>query len=76
MNSRKLKILDVARLLKDIPEKNLVTPISRGQVGTIVEELDKNVYEVEFCSNNGETIAMASVDADNLLLLHYELETA
>jgi len=59
-------------LLKDIPAKNLVA----GQVGTIVEELDNNVYEVEFSDNNGETIAMASVESDNLLLLHYELETA
>ena len=72
MNSRKLKILDVVALLKDIPAKNLVA----GQVGTIVEELDNNVYEVEFSDNNGETIAMASVESDNLLLLHYELETA
>jgi len=70
MNS-KFKLLDVVALLKDIPEKNLLM----GQVGTIVEELAEKVYEVEFANNKGETIAMASVDADNLLLLHYELET-
>ncbi len=70
MSSRKLKILDVAALLKNIPEKNLLM----GQVGTIVEYHAENVLEVEFANNNGETIVLASVKADNLLLLHYELE--
>ncbi len=70
MNTKKFKILDVIALLKDMPEKNLL----KGQVGTIVEELDENVYEIEFCNNKGETIAMANVTAENLLLLHYELE--
>jgi len=69
--NNKLKIHDVVALLKNIPEKNLLM----GQVGTIVENLADNVFEVEFANNKGETIAMASVAADNLLLLHYELET-
>lgn len=68
--NKKLKTLDVVALLKDIPEKNLVA----GQVGTIVEELGINAYEVEFVNKEGQTVAMASVDADLLLLLHYELE--
>jgi len=72
MNNNKYKILDVVALLMNIPEKKLVA----GQVGTIVEELNGNVYEVEFCNNKGETIDMAAIDAKNLLLLHYELETA
>ena len=72
MNIKKFKILDVVALLKDIPSKSLVS----GQVGTIVEELAENVYEIEFINNKGETIATASAEADNLLLLHYELETA
>jgi hypothetical protein len=67
---KKFKILDVAALLEDIPDKNLV----KGQVGTIVEELPDNNFEVEFINKNGETIAMAAVNAGNLLLLHYELE--
>ena len=72
MNTKKLKVLDVVALLKDIPAKNLVS----GQVGTLVEELDENIFEVEFCNNKGETIAMASIEAENLLVLHYALETA
>ena len=70
--NNKLKILDVVALLKNMPEKNLIM----GQVGTIVEVLTENVYEVEFASNKGETIALAAVDSENLLLLHYELEPA
>lgn len=69
--NNKLKILDVVALLKNIPGKNLLM----GQVGTIVEELTGNVFEVEFANNKGETIAMASINANDLLLLHYELET-
>lgn len=69
--NNKLKILDVVALLKNIPEMKL----NMGQVGTIVEVLSEKVFEVEFTSNNGETIALAAVDSENLLLLHYELET-
>lgn len=71
MNNR-LKILDVVALLKNIPGQNLVL----GQVGTIVETLNGNVFEVEFSGSNGETIATAPVEGDSLLLLHYEMETA
>ncbi|HRJ87028.1 MAG TPA: DUF4926 domain-containing protein [Ignavibacteria bacterium] len=71
MNS-KFKILDVVALLKDMPEKNLIM----GQVGTIVETLGENVHEVEFTGKHGDTIALAAVDSENLLLLHYEFETA
>lgn len=70
--NNKLKILDVVALLKDMPEKNLIM----GQVGTIVEALTENVYEVEFAGKNGEAIAVAAVDSENLLLLHYEFEPA
>lgn len=70
--NNKLKILDVVALLKNMPEKNLIM----GQVGTIVEVLTEKVYEVEFAGKNGEAIALAAVDSENLLLLHYELEPA
>lgn len=70
--NNKLKILDVVALLQNIPEKKLLM----GQVGTIVETLSEKVFEVEFTSNNGETIALAAIDSENLLLLHYEFEPA
>jgi len=70
--NNKLKILDVVALLKNIPEKKLII----GQVGTIVEVLSEKVFEVEFTSNIGETTALAAVDSEDLLLLHYEFEPA
>lgn len=67
-----LKTLDVVALLRDIPEKKLI----KGQVGTIVEKWDNGVYEVEFCNTKGETLALAQIGADDLLLLHYQLIAA
>lgn len=67
----KFKLFDVVAILHPIPEKKL----SSGQVGTIVEVLADNVYEIEFIGNNGETLTTASVNSQNMLLLHYELET-
>ena len=47
------KLLDVVALLNDATEEKLV----RGQVGTIVEELNGDFYEVEFSDNEGRTYA-------------------
>jgi len=64
----KLKLLDVVALTDDLPERELL----RGQVGTVVEVLAPDVYEVEFSDNNGRTYAELAVKADKLLVLHYE----
>ena len=55
-------------LLEDLPAANLC----RGQVGTVVEHLSPNVFEVDFSDDKGRTYATAAVDASQLLLLHYE----
>lgn len=68
--NEKPKITDVVALLEPYPEKNL----SRGQVGTIVEDLGGGVFEIEISDNNGETIAMLPVNEKDILLLHYETE--
>ncbi len=65
--SEAIKILDVVALTQDVAERGL----SRGQVGTVVESLAANVYEVEFCDNEGRTYAALSVGADHLMVLHY-----
>ncbi|MFH2141894.1 MAG: DUF4926 domain-containing protein [Bacteroidota bacterium] len=70
--NKEYEILNVVALLKDMPEKKL----KKGQVGTIVEILGKNVYEIEFCNKNGETIASVSVKKEDTLLLHYDLVAA
>lgn len=63
-----IQILDVVALLDDIPERGL----RRGQVGTIVEALAPDVFEVEFSDDNGRTYALLALRADQLIVLHYE----
>jgi len=64
----KVKLLDVVALTDDLPEREL----QRGQVGTVVEVLAPNVYEVEFTDNEGRTYAELAVKEEKLLILHYE----
>ena len=63
-----LKTLDVVALLVDKPEDQLVT----GQVGTVVELLAPDVYEVEFLDSKGRTIAVTELKRADLLLLQHE----
>jgi hypothetical protein len=70
MRTEKLKVLDTVAILKDLPEKKVVF----GQVGTIVEELGNNVFEVEFADRHGKTISEFAVPAADLMLLHFEME--
>jgi len=66
-----LKLLDVVALLEDIPHEKLV----KGQVGTIIEELEEGVYEVEFADKQGRTLASLSLKVKDLMLLHFDIET-
>lgn len=63
-----IQSLDVAALTQDIPTRSL----KRGQVGTVVELLDKEVFKVEFSDNEGCPYAELSMCADQLIVLHYE----
>ncbi len=60
--------LDVVALTEDIPDRGLL----RGQVGTVVEALGSNVFEVEFVDNDGRTYAMLPLKSSQLLVLHYQ----
>jgi len=62
-----IRLLDVVALTEDVPARNLV----RGHVGTVVEELTGNAFEVEFADDNGRTYATAALNASQLLLLHH-----
>ena len=66
--SHSIHLLDVVALRVDLPEKGLL----RGQVGAVVEELAPEVYEVEFCDNQGRAYASLALHANQLLALHYE----
>jgi hypothetical protein len=60
-------VLDVVAVLADLPEHGLV----RGQVGTVVEQLDDGVFEVEFSDDEGRTYAELALGAEVLLVLHH-----
>ena len=59
--------LDVVALLADVPDHGLV----RGQVGTVVERLTEDVFEVEFVDDEGQTYAELALPSEQLLLLHH-----
>jgi hypothetical protein len=62
-----LEILDVVAVVEDVPDHRLV----RGQVGTIVEVLAPDVYEVEFSDDDGRTYATLALRGDQLMMLHH-----
>lgn len=68
---RPLQLIDVVALLTDLPDEKLRI----GQVGTIVEELTNNVFEVEFADAKGRTLTTCAVEARDLLKLTHELAT-
>jgi len=63
-----VNILDVVALTEDLPERSLY----RGQVGTVVESLAPDVFEVEFSDNEGRTYASLALKAEQLLVLHHQ----
>lgn len=63
-----IQLLDVVALTEDLPDQKL----RRGQVGTIVEVLRPEVYEVEFVDNQGRTYAQLAIPARQLMVLHEE----
>ena len=66
--SESIKLLDTVALLRDVPSASL----RRGHVGTVVEELAPDVWEVEFSGDDGQSYAQLSVEGSDLLLLVHE----
>jgi hypothetical protein len=62
-----MKLLDVVALLEDLPEINLY----RGQVGTIVEEYEPGIFEVEFSDNTGKAYALEMLTEKQLMILYH-----
>lgn len=62
-----MKLLDVVALLEDLPEIGLY----RGQVGTIVEEYEPEVFEVEFSDTTGRAYAIETLKASQLMILYH-----
>ena len=44
----------------------------RGQVGTIVEEYEPHIFEVEFSDTTGRSYAIETLSSDQLMILHYQ----
>jgi Domain of unknown function (DUF4926) len=66
----RIKLLDTVALLQDIPSRKL----KRGEVGTVVEILARDVYEVEFCDDDGETYEQLALRGNQIIPLHNQGE--
>ena len=66
--SNAIQLLDVVALIEDLPERGL----SRGQVGTVVEALAPDVFEVEFSDHEGRTYASLALRANQVMVLRYQ----
>ncbi|HAC65708.1 MAG TPA: DUF4926 domain-containing protein [Cyanothece sp. UBA12306] len=72
-----IKLHDTVALLEDFETNQFMTDnpivLPKGQVGTVVE-IYKNgeAYEVEFSDHNGQTYALVTIRAQQLICLHHE----
>lgn len=64
--NQQIDLLDTVALIEDLPERYL----KQGEVGTVVEILGPEVYEVEFSDDEGQTYAEFALENDQLLVLH------
>jgi Domain of unknown function (DUF4926) len=60
-----IKLFDVVALLEDLPDEGL----QRGDMGTIVEILPPDAYEVEFANREGETICELGLRPEQFVVL-------
>ncbi len=67
-----MKLFDVVATLEDLPEAHL----AKGQVGTIVDELDKDVVLVEFADLSGVAYAIEPISMRKLMELRHTLAIA
>jgi hypothetical protein len=63
-----MKLLDAVALTDELPDQAL----RRRQVGTIVEVLATNVFEVEFCDLEGRTYALLALPESRLMVSYHE----
>jgi Domain of unknown function (DUF4926) len=62
-----MKLLDVVALLEDSEQG-----LKRGQVGTIVEVYEPDVFEVEFSDTQGRMYALETLRSNQLMILHHQ----
>ena len=64
-----MKLFDTVALLENLPELNLF----RGQIGTIIEVYEPEVFEVEFSDLNGKAYAIETLEQNQLMVLHHKM---
>jgi len=72
---KQVPLLAHVALTVDLPEKGL----TRGQLGTVVEQLGSEmepVFLVEFSGEDGQAYAFAEVRPDQVIILHRTTEAA
>lgn len=62
-----MKLLDVVATLETVP----ATRLAKGQVGTIVDELDGDTVLVEFSDVDGIAYALELIPVEDLIELHH-----
>jgi Domain of unknown function (DUF4926) len=63
---KEISLFETVALLEELAQHNL----QQGEVGAVVEILAPDVYEVEFCDDEGRTYAMLALRGKQLLALH------
>jgi hypothetical protein len=64
-----MKLLDVVAIIENLPKLGLY----RGQVGTIVDEYEPGVFEVEFSDVQGKAYAVETLNASQIMVLYHQL---
>ncbi|MBA3032166.1 MAG: DUF4926 domain-containing protein [Gammaproteobacteria bacterium] len=62
-----MQMLDVVATLEDLPGAHL----AKGQVGTVVDKLDKDFLLVEFADIDGVAYAIEPIPCSKLMVLHH-----
>src|SRR6266699_4206859 len=65
LTGREIKLLDTVASVDDLSEHKL----KRGEIGTVVEILAPDVFEVEFCNSEGETYSELALRREQLIAI-------
>jgi hypothetical protein len=68
MAAEEISLLDTVASLEARPDLG----VEKGSVGTVVEVLAPEVFEVEFLDRSGHTVALGEFEAKKLLRLVHE----
>ncbi len=62
-----IQLLDVIALVEDVKSEGL----RRGEVGTVVEIWESDVFEIEFSDDSGKAYAFAALRPEQIMKLHF-----